>query len=371
MKYKIIFALSLFMIHIMFYSCESNNEESRTNQKEKQTDGENYFDLRYAEALKINKADDNVTILEIIDPNTKNVVHEYKLSNQNGINTPLKSVIPMSATQVGMLDALGLINTIVAIPSDNYIYSKRLINNVNHNQVALVGDFGTSNLESFLKVNPDAIIYSGFDENNPILDKLKKVNIQTIANYEWKENHPLGRAEWIKYFGLLFDKKEKADSIFNQVADNYTSIVDSIKMHSTNKPTVLVGTPYGDQFNVPAGESYMAKILADLNVNYKYAETEGVGSQTYSLEKIINENKKVDYWLNVAALNKDDIIGLNDKFKLIDAVQNGNVYSYFQNVNKFWEESALRPDLLLLDLATIFHPEIFEQKSLHYYNKVD
>lgn len=357
--------LALFLVQLVFLSCEPTEKEGVKNNSDK-----NYFDLKYAEALKINNVDADNTILEIIDPNDKKVVHEYKLNNKNGINTPLKTVIPMSATQVGMLDALGLLNTIVAIPSDKYIYSEKLLKKVNNNEIGLVGEFGTSNLESFLKVSPDAIIYSGFDENNPILEKLKKVKIQTIANYEWKENHPLGRAEWIKFFGLLFDENDKADSIFNQVTSNYNSIVDSIKNYAKNRPTVLVGTPYGDQFNVPAGESYMAKILTDLNVDYKYADTEGVGSQTYSLEKIINENKNTDFWLNVAAQNKEDILNLNNKFKLIDAVHSGNVYSYFHNVNKFWEESALRPDLILLDLASIFHPELFEREVLYYYRRV-
>jgi iron complex transport system substrate-binding protein len=276
----------------------------------------------------------------------------------------------LSTTHIGMLTALNKTEVITSVSDMGLVYNKKLKERLKLGSIRETGGFGLANLEVFLSLSPSAIVYSGFDENNPVIEKLAAANLKTLANYEWKETHPLGRAEWIKYFGVLIGEEEAADSIFHQIKLNYNKVKDSIAAYATQQPSVLVGTPYGDQFNVPAGNSYMAKMLKDLKVNYVYANTEGVASHSYSLEKVISENKHTDYWLNVAASSKEKLLELNKKFELLEAVHNGGTFSYFSRVNKFWEESAVRPDLLLLDLAAIFHPDLFKQKQMNYYSVV-
>jgi len=346
----------------LFLSACSENKEAK---KENELTNTKTHHFEYAQFLEISQTNDEVQIT-IKDLNGE-IAHDYFLAAKK---LPLNELSVMSTTHVGMISALEKIEAITSFSDMKLIHNKALYKRFENGKIIETAGFGLANLEVFLRTKPDAIIYSGFDESNPILAKLHAAKLTTIANYEWKETHPLGRAEWIKFFGVLLDKEAKADSVFQQIETNYHAIKDSIAKYATNRPTVLVGTPYGDQFNVPAGNSYMAKILADLQVDYIYSETDGVASHTYSLEKVISENKHTDYWLNVAATNRNEILELNSKFKLLDAVNTGKTYSYFKNVNKFWEESAIRPDLLLLDLAAIFHPELFELEQFHYYSVV-
>lgn len=352
--------VSIFLFFILFLS--GCSEKNQTDNKNSNSDiKEQLFD--YAEFLAVLETDDKIQII-IKDPNSNQPIHKYFLSFEN---LPLKALSVLSTTHIGMISTLDKIEAITSISDINLVHDKMLIKRFESGNITETGGFGLANLEVFLRTNPDAIIYSGFDESNPILKKLHAAKLTTIANYEWKETHPLGRAEWIKFFGVLLNEKDKADSVFKQVEINYHIIKDSIAKHASKRPTVLVGTPYGDQFNVPAGNSYMAKLLDDLQVDYMYAKTDGVASHTYSLEKVISENKHTDYWLNAAATNREEILQLNSKFELLEAVNNGKTFSYYKNVNKFWEESAIRPDLLLLDLAAIFHPELFQLEQFHYY----
>ncbi len=322
--------------------------------------------FRYAKNIHIDKREEDI-LITIIDHAKNQVMHTYEIPQSE---LPLTRLSVLSATHIGMISELNKLDAIVSYSDMQWVNNKTLFKRFKNGYVTETGDFGLANLETFLRLKPDAIIYSGFDENNPILKKIHAANLRTIANYEWKETHPLGRAEWIKFFGVLLDEEEAADSIFNVIEMNYLEISQRIAKEATKKPSVFAGTPYGDQFDVPAGESYMARILKDLNVNYRYANTSGVASHTYSLEKVISENASTDFWLNPAAVTKDDLLQLNRKFELLDAVKMGKVYSYYANVNKFWEESAVRPDLVLHDLATIFHPELFENKQFHYYSVV-
>jgi iron complex transport system substrate-binding protein len=322
--------------------------------------------FRYAKNIQIDKRRKDI-LITIIDHTKNQIMHRYEIPKSE---LPLARLAVLSATHIGMISELNKLDAIVSYSDMQWVHNKAFIKRFENGYTSETGDFGLANLETFLHLKPDAIIYSGFDENNPILKKIHAANIRTIANYEWKETNPLGRAEWIKFFGVLLNEEEAADSIFNAIEKNYLELTERIAKDATNTPTVFVGTPYGDQFDVPAGESYMATILKDLKVDYRYANTLGVASHTYSLEKVISENASTDYWLNPAAVTNDDILQLNRKFELLNAVKTGRVYSYYASVNKFWEESALRPDFMLHDLAAIFHPELFENNEFHYYSVV-
>lgn len=345
-------------------SCSENEQgKERLDPRNEET---SKVKFEFAEFLSIDKAGNKVEI-QIIDPNLNKTTHHYSLLKQT---LPFENISVLSTTHIGMIAALNRTEVISSFSDISLVHNEELKEQKRANRLIETGGFGLANLEVFLSISPSAIIYSGFDENNPILEKLAAANLKTLANYEWKETHPLGRAEWVKYFGVLLGEEAKADSVFNQVKLNYNRIKDSIATYAKSHPTVLVGTPFGDQFNVPAGNSYMAKMLNDLKVNYVYANTEGVASHSYSLEKVISENKHTDFWINVAASNKEKLLQLNNKFDLLDAVHNGGTFSYFSNVNQFWEESAIRPDLLLLDLAAIFHPDLFNREQMRYYSVV-
>jgi len=115
----------------------------------------------------------------------------------------------------------------------------------------------------------------------------------------------------------------------------------------------------------------MAKLLLDANVDYVYAATNGVGSLSLSLENIISTNRSTAFWLNPAAQNNNQILQMNTRFELLQSFQNGNVYSYYSNVNCFWERSAISPHLLLEDLCKIFYPEMFTNDKLTFYSVVE
>jgi iron complex transport system substrate-binding protein len=128
---------------------------------------------------------------------------------------------------------------------------------------------------------------------------------------------------------------------------------------------------YGDVFNVPAGDSYMAKLLEDVNLDYKYSESVGTGSLSLSLEQVISENRTTNIWLNVAAQSKDKVLEMNNRFRLLESLQKNHIYSYYHRVNCFWEKSAVSPHFLLQDICKIVYPDQFEDETFTFYSKLD
>lgn len=365
MKNKMLFSKYMIIGFLFFLtiSCEAEQKkefaevESITKTVEMENDFAEAFQITYHQTfIEIN----------IIDPDSKEVVDTYRVSKseqpqKDMFPRKMESIVALSATQVGMLRKLGLENKITGFSNFSY-----LCNPMNKVEVAEVGDIGMADAEAFVAVNPDIILYSGFNDNAPILNKLAQANLKTFKIFEWKETHPMGRAEWIKVYGVLFNKEKEAQAIFEDIKAKYYSITDKLKL-TKKGPAVFAGTYFGDVFHVPAGESYMAQLFKDANINYVYAKSEGTGSLSFGMEEVITKNRETEFWLNAGVANKKELIKQSQKFEMLKSVRTGKLYTYFNKTNCFWENSPIEPHLLLEDLGKIFHPELFEDHKLHFY----
>ncbi|MCO5269126.1 MAG: ABC transporter substrate-binding protein [Brumimicrobium sp.] len=306
-------------------------------------------------------------MIQVKNPDNLEILKEYRIT-KDGLNEDISSnskrIIAGSATHIGMMRALGVLDKLVGIPEWEYVCES-----FDKSRIKAVGDIFRANAESYAAVQPDLIFYSGYDMNTPIFNKFKQIGLKTFLMYEWKENHPLGRAEWIKIYGILFHKEQEANAIFEDIRIKYENLANKLQQLSIY-PQALSGTYWGDIFNAPTGRSYNAQLLADANVNYVYKESTGTGSLELSLEEVINDNKDVENWINMAATSRKELLAQNSKFALLRSVKLGNLYSYMGNMNCFFENSAIEPHIVLEDIAKIFHPEVFEDTEMKYYSKL-
>lgn len=322
----------------------------------------------FAEAFQIIYHDD-YTKVNIIDPSNQSVIKQYTIhrgnsSAYNSFSHNLNRVVAISTTYIGMMRKLGLEDNIKGVASFKY-----LCHPLNQSNILEVGEIGMKNTELFLKAEPDIILYSGFNVSESILSKFEQANLKTFLIYEWKETHPLGRAEWIKVFGVLFQKEKEANAIYEQIKSDYYSITEQLK-HVEHETTVFAGAYFGDVFNVPAGESYMAQLFKDVNVDYVYAHTKGTGSLSLSLEEVITKNKNTEFWLNANADSREKLLQQSEKFNLLEVTKTGKLYSYFEKNSCFWENAPIEPNKLLEDLGKIFHPDLFKDTELTYYRQL-
>lgn len=368
-KMKIVKGLTAFLIlpmmTIMVTSCKPDeyNGIDQSNLLHTDTIGNEFakgFQIIYRQ---------NDTKINIVDPITQQVIQSYIISDDNLNNSKvlplhINRVVTMATSQVGVLRELHLEDKIVGVAK-----FKDLCHPLNKSKVKELGYMQVANPESFIEVHPDVIFYSGFDMSNPILNKLSQAGLKTFLIYDWKETHPLGRAEWIKVFGILLNEEKEANAIFNKIKRQYNDIVKKLKQAKV-RPTVLAGTYFSGVFNAPAGKSYMAQLFEDANANYVYAETKGTGSLSLSLEEVITKNKSTDFWLNAAAATKYDLLQQSQKFRLLKATKQGNLYSYFSNRNCFFQKASTSPQLVLEDLGKIIHPQLFGNHEFNFYSVV-
>ena len=318
----------------------------------------------------------NGYLVDLIDPNTHKIERSWEFTYDKSkkgddvIHLPLENIAAFSQTTIGMMSSLDALEPLMGITNISYVYDPEVKRKFKKGQITEFKGESNFSVEKAINAKADIIIYSGFSREFPQAKKLKKFGIDAIPDYDWRETHPLGRAEWIKFVGVICGKLEEAKSTFQKIESEYLEM--SLKMNSIDStPAVISGNFRGDQWTAPAGNSYMAILFKDAGANYVYKDTKGTGSIFKSMERIIIDNESTNYWLNPGFSSKTEIIEANPKGKHLGPYKTNEVYCYTHDVNLFWERSAVEPHLLLADFIQIFHPEIEIEGGLNFYKKLE
>lgn len=318
--------------------------------------------LEYAKHFKVYKNDTSYR-LEIINPTTALKESEYFIQKSSS-----RRLLSMDASFNGMLSVLKSTNNLIGISNINYVYDSIIKVKAKKGEIQEFGGENEYSIEKLIQFNITTILYSGFEEKFPNENKLKKLNIELIPIYNWRETHPLGKAEWIKVIGIITGNEKEAFELFNQVVKSYKE-VHNLASKTQTSPTLLSGNIYGDVWFAPSGESYVAQLFQDANSNYIYKNTIGTGSLSLSMEAILQDNATTEIWLNPGFQTKDEITKNNPHVANLKCFN--RIYGYSGNMKKYFELSAIQPHLLLSDYIHIFHPEITEISSLYFYQEVN
>lgn len=334
--------------------------------------------VEYAEHFELIQ-DSSFIRLHILDAENKTIKFKAILAKKAPANlpkdytfiqTPVKRMIALSSTHIGMLSKLGGINTVVGVSNKNYIDNKELLERTANGKAIELGDEGMIPMESIVRSNAELIVFSDFGNSFPHENQLKKLGFIILPNVDWREEQPLGKAEWIKLYGYLIGKEKESTKIFNTIKEKYLSLKREMQDVS-KRPIVISGNLIGDSWYAPNGKSYNAQIIADAGGDYVYSKTIGTGSIMRSMEQILSENHSTDFWINPGFKSKQEIVQYNPKLKMVKPFQNNHVYCYSNHMNYFWEMSAIEPHLVLEDFILIFHPEKARSKTFNFYKRIN
>jgi iron complex transport system substrate-binding protein len=349
--------LCFLLLTTLLISCDSETAETEKSEKEL---------VRFAKHFSIVEENGKAHI-KVFSPDNGKVEHEISLDLNS--SKPLERLAVLSSTHVGMMGKLSVIDKIVGISSSKYVYNPELLKRIKNKQVFELGEESQIPVESILNSNCEAIIYSGFGKTFPHQKQLKTAGVECIANYDWRELHPLGKAEWILLFGYLTGKEKEAHTYFNIVVAEYQKLL-KIAQKANTKPSVISGNMWGDSWNAPSGESFNAQLFRDAYCNYVYRDSEGSGSIFLTLEKVISENENTKFWFNTGIPNLNDILLAQPKLQYFGPVKSNNIYDYSSAGNRFWENSACEPHKVLSDYLKILHPGLNIEAPLYFYQKV-
>jgi iron complex transport system substrate-binding protein len=275
-----------------------------------------------------------------------------------------------------MLELLGVEKSLVGFQDTNYISSEKTRKRIDSGFVRELGNEAAMNTEVLFELQPDVVIGFAMNSVNKTYNLIEKHGIPVIINGDWLEETPLGRAEWIKFFGVLFNKEKEADSIFRKIEQEYLAAI-VIAKKARNKPSILSGAIMrNDIWSLPAGESFVAQFLEDANVNYLWKDSKGKGSLQLSFESVLDKAQKADYWIAPGYFSsKAQLIENNPHYKNFVAFKTNNIYTASTKKGAtggviYYELGPTRPDLILKDLIKITNPNLLPNYRLSFFEKM-
>ena len=349
---------------VLLVACKKQEKKERISQSNTSITA-----LKYAEGFTIISGEHS-KIIEINSPwPNANKVFTHEFLNEE---LPINEIVVTSTTHIPALELLGVAHTLVGFPGTDYVSSKKTRARIESGAVRELGKNEGINTEVLLELQPDIVIGFGVDGSNRTFETIKKSGIPVIYNGDWVENSPLAKAEWIKFFGVLFNKEKEADSIFNEIELNYLNAKELAATVST-APTIVSGALHKDVWYLPSGTSPEAQFLKDANVNYLWKDTSGQGSLALNFETVYEKGSNADIWLSpsyyasLEALNQ-----ANEHYSKFKAFKNKMVYSFSTTTGAtggvtYYEMGFARPDLVLKDIIKICHQELLPDYQTNFF----
>ena len=280
------------------------------------------------------------------------------------LQVPLVRVVALSSAQVGFMERLGLESALAGVGEGKYIADSALYERVQKGEVAEVGSGPTLSLEKLMDLKPDLVMNFATGGAYDDYQRIEALGLPLMLTSEWQEEHPLAKAEWIKLFGMLFDKEALADTVYEQsklfylVTSSFTSINSSLISDASRleRPRVLVGMSYGGVWYAPGGQSYTAQLIQDAGGRYLWA-ADTSRELRFSLEQVIALADSVDVWINPGMFaNAKEILAEEPRVERIKAFKEKQV---FQNDghkgpgggNDFYESAVAKPEKVLNDFV--------------------
>lgn len=358
--YKVFFFVVNVFILFVFASCFNSSS----------TDGVTSTGMCYASFIKMEETD-SFTRVSVTDPwHPERTKATYVLVSKNKplptnlpqgtlIRVPVERAVLTSSVHMALLFDLHAEHSMVGVTDTAYVVSNRVRDYwASHKEVINMGSSMSPDVERIKAARAEVLLVSPFE--NADFGALGHSGIPLIECADYMETSPLGRAEWMRFYGRLFGQAERSDSLFESVEKNYLAIKERVQKIGGKRPSVVCDLRVGGLWYQPGGNSTMGRFIKDAGGDYLWAERKESGSIPMNVESVLVRAKNADIWLVKYGQSVDMTYSQmkNDSplYTQLQAWKNRQVWACNTMKKAFYEEVPFHPDLLLKNLENIFHP---------------
>lgn len=338
--------------------------------------------FKYATQISVVRHD-GYTVVKIRNPWKEGVtLHRYvlvptgremptDLPEGTVIRTPVGRAVMFTTVHCAMLTEFGRQECITGVADLKYIKLPWIQRQVAEGRIADVGNGMSPVIEKIIDQRPDVLLLSPF-ENSGGYGKLEEIDIPIVECAEYMEPTPLARAEWIRFYGMLFGCEEKADSMFHETDSCYNALKQIASVGATR--SVLLDKITGGVWYVPGGRSTLGQMIRDAGAEYPWASDEHSGSISLPFEAVLEKAGETDTWIfrygGDHEISIGELSGEHHGYGQFKAFRTKEIYGCNVEQSLFYEETPFHPDWLLNDFIRIVHPEIQGLNTIRYFKKV-
>lgn len=282
-----------------------------------------------------------------------------------------KNALFCSTTQIGMIAPLDIWDCVSGVTQEDGWPFEEVTNGLAEGTITFVGSSYEPDFEAIQALNPDIVfVYTGTNAQTTIIEKLEELGIPYAVDNEYMEADYLGRMEWTKFLGSFFNKDEEAVAYVKTQEEAIAKMQETIA--DAEKPKVGWGMVYDGVVYVPNGGSYVAKQVESAGGDYifKDLEPDSTSSSQLSLEDFFEKMSEAEIWIYSSnQLYVPDYAALSELMPLageLKVVTDKNVWQF--SVDYYMRTDQTEQQVI--ELAKIFHPDLFEEAELAHYNKL-
>lgn len=376
---KFINTTLLFTIILVLAGCNKRTPAKQVDNNE--APAKEYV-VHYAKGFEVKKYDE-YTKVSVRDPwDSTRLLQTYILIDRTKdipqnlpagtiVKVPLKNVVTYSTIHCSTLNELGRVDIIKGVCEPEYIKLPVIQQGVGNGTIANLGMASKPDMEKIIVLDPDAIFATpiqGWTYGN-----IEKTKIPMLETVDYTESHPLGRAEWIRYYSLFTGTEQLADSLFAITEKNYNEVKD-IVANASSHPSTLTDIRYQSKWNMPGGKSFMANMIYDAGGSYPWSDNTSNTYLPLSFESVLDKAGDADIWLIKYNMPKDMTYESLEKeykpYSRFKAFKDRNVYGCNTSYSSYYEDLPIHPDYILKDMAYVFHPDLFPDYTPKYYKKL-
>ncbi len=202
--------------------------------------------------------------------------------------------------------------------------------------IQFAGKYSQPDYEGLLAGGCDVAVESTMILHTPeVQEKLEALGIPVLIDESSHESHPLGRTEWIRFYGALLDKEEEADAFFASQKEIVTELEG---VESTGKTVAYFFVNSNGGIVVRKSDDYIPAMIALAGGKYVFSDLQSEnpesssGSVTLSMEEFYARAGDCDYLIYNAAIENPlrslaDLADKNPVFADFKAVKEGHVYT--------------------------------------------
>jgi iron complex transport system substrate-binding protein len=369
------------MLLLWWWSAMSCTPEKRRHSADTGAGSETAVRLspRYAKGFDV-VSYNGYKLVEVRDPLQENeTVYRYALVSDSAragdvpedyvvIPVPVKSVICMTTLQLSNFIKLGATDRVTGMPSTHYLFNEEMKQRIREKRTSKIGIEGNFDNELILALRPDLILVSPFKRGG--YDALTDMGIPLVCFLGYKENSPLGQAEWLKFTGLLLGMEAQAEELFRGIEARYNALkqlTDGIK----DRPSVLSGEMRSGNWYVVGGQSYLAQLFRDAGATYFLEDNQATGGMNLDFESVYSQGAEADYWRLLVSHTGDysyEALRQNDaRYADFRAFRERKIVYCNLRQKPFYENTPVEPDVVLADLIKAFHPDLLPDHTPMYY----
>ena len=354
---------------VLFSSCNRSK-------KQLSEEGMKPISLQYAKSFELEKGN-GYELLKVYGKGHHQAdVQTFKLVPANMIKAPQPGVIPvpckriicLSSTQLTYFFALDSIGSIVGTNSSRHLFNREMNERIKMGIVKHVGKEGHFNAELIASLHPDVIFVSPFKTGG--YDALKSLGFNLVPMAAFQEETPLGRAEWVKMIAAFTGQEQKADTLFNGVAKRYEAM-KALTAKVKKRPTIFSGKLNSGTWFVPGGDSFFAHFFKDAGAEYIFKDDKKT-DYPLDFETVYATASQCDFWRiassDPSGYNKKAMTSEDKRYADFKAFKENHIIYCNIREKPFYEQDAMKPDVILGDYIHFLHPELLPNYQPTFYD---